>query len=326
MKDFMSEMPRGFKGIWIPQEIWCDQRLTPFDKFLFGELHSLDSDEGCYASNEYLCKVMQEKERKLQDSLAKLKSIGYIWIESFDGRKRIIRTTLTPEKDKSLFSTSDPQNPENDKSVKSLFSTSRVQDFAPLPLEDIHTLEQSLEKTTTSKAAASSKPTAKQQKKTPIPDCLKEIDIPIDKKQYLSDHFDTPTIEHSIRWATHPLTKIKQSLEQALIWACQKNPIIPVSEDEIKKEKEKTQHAIIEKNRAYAEEKFALTQLHPEDYFKIKQDVVEIGTYGTGKFYIVAFVENGFCDQLDSIMRKLKKFPNGKINSLFGKNNDPNSN
>lgn len=105
----METFPRDFKGIWISAEIWLDDRLSLFEITLFSELHSLNGKDGCFASNEYLMNFFDVKERKLQDSLAKLKSLGYIWEESFDGRTRVLRTTLTP--DKSFFSTSDPQNP-----------------------------------------------------------------------------------------------------------------------------------------------------------------------------------------------------------------------
>jgi hypothetical protein len=108
----MNNPPRDFKGIWIPAEIWLSKNFTIFEKTLFSELHSLDGPDGCYASNQYLMDFFDVKERKLQDGLAKLKAYGYVWEESFDGRTRILRTTLNPKQnDKSFFSTSDPQNP-----------------------------------------------------------------------------------------------------------------------------------------------------------------------------------------------------------------------
>lgn len=103
----MTSLPRDFKGIWIPKEIWLDQTLTYFEKILLAEIHSLNGEEGCYASNEYFCNFFNERERKIQDALAKLKAKGYVYQESFDGRTRVLRTNLTPENDKSLFSTSD---------------------------------------------------------------------------------------------------------------------------------------------------------------------------------------------------------------------------
>lgn len=123
----MLDLPRDFKGIWTPREIWLDRRLNYFERALFSEIHSLNGKDGCFASNEYLCNFFEEKERKIQDGLAKLKAIGYIWVESFDGRTRVLRTTLTPDI-KQI-----PPDP-----VKSLFSTSGVSDSAPLRCEIPH--------------------------------------------------------------------------------------------------------------------------------------------------------------------------------------------
>lgn len=124
---------RDFKGIWIPKEVWLDQSLSYFDKLLLAEIHSLDGEDGCFVSNEYLCDFFNEQKRKIQDSLSKLKKLGYIYVESFDGRKRVMRANLTPKSVKSFFSTSAVQpSPSEDKSVKSFFSTSPVSDLAPL--------------------------------------------------------------------------------------------------------------------------------------------------------------------------------------------------
>jgi hypothetical protein len=98
---------RDFKGIWTPREIWLDRTLTYFEKALLSEIHSLDGQEGCFASNEYLCEFFNEKERKIQDGLAKLKAKGYVYQVSFDGRTRVLKTSLNPNIDKSLFSTSE---------------------------------------------------------------------------------------------------------------------------------------------------------------------------------------------------------------------------
>lgn len=98
-------LPRDFKGIWIPKEIWLDKRLNYFEKCLLAEIHSLNGEKGCYASNVYFCNFFGERERKIQDGLAKLKNFGYIFVESFDGRTRTLRTNLFP--DKTLFNTPD---------------------------------------------------------------------------------------------------------------------------------------------------------------------------------------------------------------------------
>lgn len=86
---------RGFKGIWIPKEIWFDENLNPSEKILFAEVDSLDSDETrCIASDEYLMNMMQCSKPTLHRMLKKLKDLNYISVISFDGRKRVMGSNL----------------------------------------------------------------------------------------------------------------------------------------------------------------------------------------------------------------------------------------
>lgn len=89
-------MNRDFKGVWIPKEIWLDDRLTALDKVIFVEIDSLDDGEtGCYASNQYLAEFCQCSVTKVSSAVAKLTELGYIKTASFDGRKRILKSRLT---------------------------------------------------------------------------------------------------------------------------------------------------------------------------------------------------------------------------------------
>ena len=36
---------RDFKGVWIPKEVWLDERLSMLDKGIFAEIDSLDKGE-----------------------------------------------------------------------------------------------------------------------------------------------------------------------------------------------------------------------------------------------------------------------------------------
>lgn len=86
---------RGFKGIWIPKEIWLDERLNALDKVILAEIDSLDnSDAGCYASNEHIAEFCQCTARKVSSAITKLKDLGYIYIKAFDGRKRVIKSNV----------------------------------------------------------------------------------------------------------------------------------------------------------------------------------------------------------------------------------------
>lgn len=89
-------MNRDFKGVWIPKEVWLDDRLTALDKVIFVEIDSLDDGEtGCYASNQYLAEFCQCSVTKVSSAVAKLTELGYIETASFDGRKRVLKSRLT---------------------------------------------------------------------------------------------------------------------------------------------------------------------------------------------------------------------------------------
>ncbi len=104
-----ENLSRNFKGIWIPREIWLNPELDCFEKILWAEIDSLDHPEfGCIASNAYLQKLLNVKERFLQLALAKLKKLGLIQYESFDGRQRTLRSCLKTTHEK--FDTSAPKN------------------------------------------------------------------------------------------------------------------------------------------------------------------------------------------------------------------------
>ena len=89
----MEEYNRSFKGIWIPKEIWLDERLTALDKFILVEIDSLDNDEGCTASNEYLAEFCDCAVSKVSRSISKLKKYELIKDISFNGRTRCRKTS-----------------------------------------------------------------------------------------------------------------------------------------------------------------------------------------------------------------------------------------
>lgn len=90
------EQQREFKGVWIEKEIWLDKRLNALEKVILTEIDSLDSEEkGCYASNQYLAEFCQCSETKVSTAIKKLIELGYIYVKSFDGRIRILKSRLS---------------------------------------------------------------------------------------------------------------------------------------------------------------------------------------------------------------------------------------
>ena len=85
---------RDFKGIWIPKHVWLDERLSALDKIILMEIDSLDTEDGCYASNAYISIFCQCSESKVSAAISKLKNLGYVKEKAFTGRQRILKTTL----------------------------------------------------------------------------------------------------------------------------------------------------------------------------------------------------------------------------------------
>lgn len=85
---------RRFQGIWIPAGVWLDDDLTALDKIILMEITSLDNARGCTASNRYIAEFCKCSERKVTESIGKLRKKGFVAVESARGRKRILRSML----------------------------------------------------------------------------------------------------------------------------------------------------------------------------------------------------------------------------------------
>lgn len=94
--DEINEELRGFKGIWIPKEIWTNKKLSLFEKCLFAEIDSLDDKvNGCTASNEYFSKFFSVTSDRISTYITKLKRLGLIEQIKFNGRVRTLKSNLS---------------------------------------------------------------------------------------------------------------------------------------------------------------------------------------------------------------------------------------
>ena len=125
----MDNNERQFKGVWIEKEIWLDKRLNALEKVIYTEISSLDSEEvGCYASNKYLSEFCQCSETKVSTAISKLCELGYIYVKSFDGRTRILKSRLSNFERQNLKNLKadikilKPNNKDNNKDDYSLYS------------------------------------------------------------------------------------------------------------------------------------------------------------------------------------------------------------
>jgi len=132
-------MDRDFKGVWIPKEIWLDTRLNALDKIILVEINSLDGEEGCFASNEYLADFCQCSGAKVSKSISLLIKLGYIKVLKFDGRKRFLKTCLIKNTSHIKNTTEPSKNYKADKE--------KIQDNNIYNNIDNNTISKDIEKT-----------------------------------------------------------------------------------------------------------------------------------------------------------------------------------
>ena len=87
-----SRHDRDFKGVWIPKEIWLSTQLSLMEKVLFVEIHSLDNELGCYASNRYFADFFGISERQIRTYVGSLKEKGFITVSVVNQNERTIHT------------------------------------------------------------------------------------------------------------------------------------------------------------------------------------------------------------------------------------------
>lgn len=89
--DRMEKAPRDFKGVWIPKEIWLSGQLSLIEKVLFVEIHSLDNERGCYASNRHFAEFFDISERQIRTYIGSLKQKGFITVTIRNRNERVMR-------------------------------------------------------------------------------------------------------------------------------------------------------------------------------------------------------------------------------------------
>jgi hypothetical protein len=87
----MERQQRDFKGIWIPKEVWLSDQLSLMEKVLFVEIHSLDNERGCFASNKYFAEFFGMSARQISTHIASLKTKGFIETQIVNLNERTIR-------------------------------------------------------------------------------------------------------------------------------------------------------------------------------------------------------------------------------------------
>ena len=180
---------RDFKGVWIPKEVWLDDRLNALDKIILTEIDSLDQGEdGCFASNEYIANFCQCSATKVSTSINQLIKYGYLYVLKFDGRKRHLKSRL------SNFERQDLKNSKAD--IKKL--------------KDINTSNKPPNNTSNNKKA--------NKKKEFIPPTLEEVKAYCESRcnkidpQYFYDYFTASD------WVDSKGNKVKNWKQKIITW------------------------------------------------------------------------------------------------------------
>lgn len=80
---------RGFKGIWIPADLWFDKNLKNKNELiLYLEIDSLSTKEqACFASNNYLAEFMNLSSGRVSQLISSLEEKGYIKTQKIYSKK-----------------------------------------------------------------------------------------------------------------------------------------------------------------------------------------------------------------------------------------------
>lgn len=90
-------MRPDFKGIWIPATIWLDTRLGVIEKVILAEIDNFTSrDMPYFKANETIASEMDCSISTVKRAVTKLQKLDLIERTDFDGRRRGMRSKLTP--------------------------------------------------------------------------------------------------------------------------------------------------------------------------------------------------------------------------------------
>lgn len=87
----------NLKGQWIPSDICNDTNLNPSEKRVLATIQALDNDNNCYSSNSYLAECTYLSARQVSRVLQSLEKKGYIEIENGKSFKRKIKIAKVQE-------------------------------------------------------------------------------------------------------------------------------------------------------------------------------------------------------------------------------------
>lgn len=88
-----------FNGLWIPGEILNNKELSLQEKFILSVILSLSKEQGyCFASNEYIAKIMNVSTNRLSKLLSLIRKKKYIDIKLYykSENKKVVKRQIIP--------------------------------------------------------------------------------------------------------------------------------------------------------------------------------------------------------------------------------------
>ena len=91
----LNSLPRKFKGVWIPADLWMNRELSITDKVMLVEISSLESDDrGCYASNAHFAKFFDLSVKRVSNIISDLVRDGILSINLVREGNRVVERQL----------------------------------------------------------------------------------------------------------------------------------------------------------------------------------------------------------------------------------------
>ena len=85
---------RGFKGVWIPSEVWLNKNLSLIEKVFLVEIDSLDNKFGCVASNAHFAQFFSISKGRCSQIIKDLEAKNLIKVEVERAGKQITKRTI----------------------------------------------------------------------------------------------------------------------------------------------------------------------------------------------------------------------------------------
>lgn len=110
------ENKKQFTGVWIPIEIFRDDRINAVQKLLLSEIRAFSLMDASYLkSNRTIADEMNVSEVTVTRSITKLKELGIIDVDHKKGRVRVIKLTSVPSQiDEAAYKLLTRQGSQND--------------------------------------------------------------------------------------------------------------------------------------------------------------------------------------------------------------------